>query len=568
VGPGLAVTHTDEENSMVRQLSEFGTLAWVTLALTASLGACTCGGGSVSVGGHCLQQGDCSGGNVCVDSICAIPESDGGFYVPLADGGQLNVVPDAGSFKFLPDGGLCQGLQCNQAACTTGQNTTLTGKVYDPSGTVPLYNAIVYVPNGPVQPFKSGLSCDSCASTIEGQYLVATQTDTSGAFTLVNVPAGIDFPLVYQIGKWRRQVTIPAMTACSSQGVPEAPGTTNNERLPRDRSEGDLPLIAISTGNADPLECLLYKMNISKSEITDPQAATPGRIQVYQATGGPGAAVDSNTPPDTSLWTSSSTLNNYDLVLLPCEGGQYDKPAGAVTNIINYATAGGRVFTTHYGYVWTDPLSASPATFTTDPWYATGTAAWAPDPNLSNITNSNANTNNFNLVTSFPKGAAFADWLTKLGASTGNTISLTQWRDDVNDTSGTPAYPSTTWIHGTNPKNSAPLVQHLTYNMPITPISQPDGGSYQCGRVVYSDFHIIATSGGGGTYPHECAGSPGQFNPQELALLFMLFDVSACIQSDSQVSSVCPTAGQACSTSSPCCSGLICGAGICITPPT
>src|SRR4051812_24514823 len=36
----------------------------------------------------------------------------------------------------------CVGLECRKPACDNGATTTLTGKVFDPSGTVPLYNAL------------------------------------------------------------------------------------------------------------------------------------------------------------------------------------------------------------------------------------------------------------------------------------------------------------------------------------------------------------------------------------------------------------------------------------------
>src|SRR6476659_6194746 len=41
----------------------------------------------------------------------------------------------------------CGGLQCQQMDCGAQPPTTLTGKVCAPNGTLPLYNAIVYVPN-------------------------------------------------------------------------------------------------------------------------------------------------------------------------------------------------------------------------------------------------------------------------------------------------------------------------------------------------------------------------------------------------------------------------------------
>src|SRR5262245_59672242 len=58
------------------------------------------------------------------------------------------------------DGGPCMGLQCQQTSCPAGQTTSLSGVVNIPAGNLPLPNVIVYVPNAPVAPIRSGASCD------------------------------------------------------------------------------------------------------------------------------------------------------------------------------------------------------------------------------------------------------------------------------------------------------------------------------------------------------------------------------------------------------------------------
>ena len=210
------------------------------------------------------------------------------------------------------------------------------------------------------------MTCDRCGSTTTGDPLVIALTDATGAFTLQNVPAGTSFPLVMQIGKWRRQVTIPAVPACSVTTLSDA----SLQRLPRNKTEGDLPQFAIATGSADPFECLLLKMGIDTAEFTRPDAG--GRVHMYVTPQGspPPLRPRRRQPPRVrSLVRLPATLANYDVVLLPCEGSEYRKPAPGIQNLVNYTGAGGRLFVTHYSYVWT----AFDAPFNS-------VANWVPDP--------------------------------------------------------------------------------------------------------------------------------------------------------------------------------------------
>jgi hypothetical protein len=51
----------------------------------------------------------------------------------------------------------------------------------------------------------------------------------------------------------------------------------------------------------------------------------------------------------------------------------------------------------------------------------------------------------------------------------------------------------------------------------------------QCGRAVYSGFHV-ADEPEGRMFPNDCATGP--LTPQEKVLEFMLFDVASCVQPD------------------------------------
>jgi hypothetical protein len=92
----------------------------------------------------------------------------------------------------------CVNLQCAQAKCPSGSETTLTGTVYTPNGKLPIYNAIVYVPNGPVAPNAKGVTCDKCGTVASGSPVVSTLTDSAGKFKLEKVPVGANIPLVIQ----------------------------------------------------------------------------------------------------------------------------------------------------------------------------------------------------------------------------------------------------------------------------------------------------------------------------------------------------------------------------------
>src|SRR5262249_14458403 len=161
--------------------------------------------------------------------------------------------------------------------CDGDAKTTFRAKVYDPAGKTPLYNVIVYVPNGPLEPLKSGVTCDRCGSVLSGRPIVTALTDTNGQVVLDDGAAGedvpVDGPLVIQIGKWRRQVTLPHIEGCRSANVDDS----DTFRLPRTQAEGDIPRIALSTG-CDPMECLLRKIGIDDSEFSG--AEGKGRVHL------------------------------------------------------------------------------------------------------------------------------------------------------------------------------------------------------------------------------------------------------------------------------------------------
>src|SRR5262249_1197671 len=120
-----------------------------------------------------------------------------------------------------------------------------------------------------------GVACDQCGTVLPGNPVAATLSDASGRFHLDSVPPGTNVPLVIQIGKWRRPITIASVPACADTPVP-----ASLTRLPRNETEGNIPRIAVTTGSSGALECLLREIGIADTEFTSDLGT--GRVHLYR----------------------------------------------------------------------------------------------------------------------------------------------------------------------------------------------------------------------------------------------------------------------------------------------
>jgi hypothetical protein len=411
-----------------------------------------------------------------------------------------------------------RGLKEKQVTCPDGGTTSVSGTVYIPSGELALYNAMVYVPDADLRPFSPGASC---GCEISGEPIASALTDADGHFVLENVPVGSDIPLVVQVGEWRREFNIGTIEACTDKPIPE-----QTLRLPSRQSEGDIPKIAVATGFADALECLVRKLGIAPEEFTHPRR--DGRVNLFAGFGGTDRFSDSMNggepfPPSGALWSDLPSLQMYDIVLLSCDsrapdsGGDDDKDERSMQAMYDYLNGGGRVFASHFQEVW---FQKGPAPFP-------DLATYVNDPNYEGPPE-------FQVVTDFPKGQAMAEWALASGASTdaGQIPVLGAQRTIQSEN---PKY-AQRWLTGSDPDT----VQYLSANTPLG-ASEAD----QCGRVVLSDLHVSPGRFDKVTkepiddlseqdlpFPEGCVTSG--FSPQEKLLAFMLFDISACVVPDNQ----------------------------------
>jgi hypothetical protein len=457
--------------------------------LTCAVGTSVCQGG---------QWGPCIGTTVVTKSVAGATIGSGGLRAlstttlcqPGSTSPQCADPCDPNVFT-LTTSGACTGLACQLATDCPGNGvTSLSGTVFDPAGVNPLYDAYVYVPidaSGQLPGFSPGASCDPCGGA--GIDAVAvTKTGPDGTFTLANVPStdvapGRPIPLVVQLGKWRREMMLPSVPKCQTTAV-----DPSSSRLPRNMFDGyggqaDLPKMAVAIAS-DPLECLLLRMGVDQAEFQVPGTGTR-RIDYYDTKNGD----QFQTPA--SLVGSVGTLMTYDLVLLPCEGREDDGNDPFADNVSAYANAGGRVFTTHYGYTWLATpttgvaMRTNPATGSVNPFY--GVANWNLDVQGYPVATTAAIDMTGAGGQAFPKGQAFASWLQKVGASsTFGQLSLTQARHDVSSVGVGP----TQWMHDLSMPGEP---YYFSFETPLGAVGA-DGGAATCGRVGYADFHVPTTA--------------------------------------------------------------------------
>ncbi len=467
-------------------------------------------------GANCGPVGDGCGGLTANCGTCTNPDICGGAGTPSLCG------------SIGVDAGTCVNLCQNQLACPgVDGGSTMTGVVLAPTQADagygqpdPIPGALIYIPNSPVASLEGdgGVTCDQCADGVSGNPLTSTYSSTNGSFTLTNVPcgAGTQVPVVIQLGKWRRYITVPAPACCANTAL-----TAEQTRLPRKQGEfspnDNLPKIAVVTGSVDTIECVLPKIGIAADQYSLPSGN--GRVKFYRDNGG--RYTTGTTPAASTIFDSLAEMRKHDMIILDCVGSEQPKTFLQRQNMEAYANAGGRIFASHFAYVW---LYGQPSAIS-----FTSSATFTPG--ASSAANQDAR-----IDTGFPKGQTFAEWVQLVNAQAATStpavprIRITTVRNDL---SGINNPPGQRWVYGFTAANAAETTPfQYTFNTPTT--AAPEN---QCGRVLFSDFHVINASASTAVWPY-CA--VGGMTPQEKVFEYLIFDLSSCIRPDVPVPQSCP----------------------------
>jgi hypothetical protein len=422
------------------------------------------------------------------------------------------------------EGNGCTGIQCNVTACASKgmQPTTITGTVFAPNGTLPLFGIDVYVPNADPGPFKASVACGSCSNGLPGNPIVQAVTD--------------------EAGKLRRQIKIPRVAACSTQAIPAADTTfpKSHDDMTPNTTSVDMPRIAISTGSADSLECLVRRLGIADKEITTDKE--PGKIHLFADLGATVDAAGTGTATfdasfaggsrafsdSKTLWGTTSTdagkLGSYDIVILSCEGAQHveTKSQDAMTRLKDYADLGGRVFLSHWHNIWIEGSTtgnnkngAKPAVWST-------LATWSNDggngPTIDTIDEQHN-----------PKGPSFATWMLNVGGSKPGMRDLIEIQNNTGKDTAISVDNNNVeqWVYWQKDATTQ-LTQNFQFSTPNEKALED-----RCGKVVFSDMHVSGGPSKDGNnkvlpYPPSC-GPATDLSPQEKALAFMFFDISSCV---------------------------------------
>lgn len=376
-----------------------------------------------------------------------------------------------------------------------GAPTTLAGTVYAPNGTDPLPNIEVYIAKQ-VNPFPAQF-CDPCLMPIDQRY-TSTLSAVDGSFTLDldPVPYGATVEFVVRIGRFRKVTTLP-VNACED-GMPPKAATT----LPGKSADGEIPKIAVSTGNVDHLDDILDALGITEYDCYEGKATgasnscalVPGKKIVDVLTNQAGT-----TP-----------LSDYHMLFLSCAPNAYSTftanpnyPAATINqNLQAFVQGGGRLIATDTAYDYIEQAFPDGIEF--------AGPAGVPQPVAGANVGCSSGANM--VVNANVDDPDLAAWLPNVGVATSPSVQL---KGFLQPWTVIESLPMTTTQIVSAPitlDEVPPINQCVAATRPLT-------GSFNvqnCGRVVYSSYHTLSSV------------NPQGLTAQEKILEYLMFSVASC----------------------------------------
>ena len=404
--------------------------------------------------------------------------------------------------ELFADGGLRDGRQEGSAevgipnTCPAGTKLpSITGVVYAPNGADPIDRALVYVARGDVPPLPPGNECDLCKILSSGVW-VQTHSGPEGRFTFDQVPVGQQ-KVVIQLGRFRRIVSVDA--ACGQTIAL----TAEQSRMPRDKSEGDVPRLAVATGPVDKIQDVVTKIGLKEFDLYE----------------GRGSSYSTPYPKLDTLLTDPVKLGGYHIVMLNCSDGFHNlvQSGPAVKNLQDFVNVGGRLFIDDLSYEFVEWPFPKAIDFEPDPASAKLGQETPQEPlddaqmgkPVASINGTIVQPELKAWMANFP-GTMNADgtvkiegwlshWAVMHAAAPGTKVWVEGNVEYYQSTSGSPA--------GSGVRPLSASVDPLGPN------------AKRCGRVAFNSYHTVPNN----------SSPTGPFLPQERILEYIFFRVADCL---------------------------------------
>jgi hypothetical protein len=363
-----------------------------------------------------------------------------------------------------------------------GAHTTLSGVALAPNGTDPVEGGIIEIWATVPAALPHGVHCENCAHS-DALAFAVSGSDGKFNVNLDGLPFATSYAVTVRKAGFRRILPSATILVCAN-----TPLDKSQTSLPGKSAEGDLPKIAVSTGNVDHLEKVLTAMGITEFDCVK---GLP-----------PGSAKETCTRAETlgELLADSSAMNEYAMIFIACAVADTYEPKSyddvSAKNLRAWIAQGGKLVATDDSYDFVEQTYPEGIDF-----QGTAVAAGlAQPPNTAEIGASASS------VMGVVGDTSLAAWLGNFpGAiNTAKQVNLTGFLSNW-AVQRSPGPKTTVIVHGQASWTGG------SGDVPLTSQFEVMG----CGRVIFSSYH---TSGNGAA-----------LLPQERILEYLLLEVGACI---------------------------------------